>query len=313
MLSLGFDLIQLAADNSSHVISFVEGASTEERKLVYSIVAGMNVVSLLGSLFSIGASYLLSDTKNSFDKMIFGLASMDLIYNAISLFQATSKQGEFFCSCSSFAMIFGWIGSLFWTCCFAHFIYKLLKNTENELPSPPIKNYTTISILIGFIFGVLAVITNFDQIDKETQFCAHQTSERTGPAAYSDLVILVIPTISSVMYCITSYVLIIRKIKKMAGTIHIELLAYPLILIICYFPYLLLGVYILFNKDYTVGFWSLLCTDILFNSQGLLNAFTYGYSQRVRNTIKGKCCRRKNYSVTSSRIYDPLSMENDGI
>ena len=102
-------------------------------------------------------------------------------------------------------------------------------------------------------------------------------------------VIIVIP---SIFYCTACYIIAFKRLRQGQGKDHLELLLYPLILIICEFGILLLAFESIFKmKDQT----SILVDDIgvlCFLSRGIWNSLAYGLSSKIRSGFNTLCKQR---------------------
>ena len=96
------------------------------------------------------------------------------------------------------------------------------------------------SIFVAFGIATTAIITEFDKIDPETQTCRYN---KDFPGFdWAGLLVLALPTNLAVLFCCVCYLSVIRKLKEFGERAHLELLLYPLILIICYFPFIFLRI-----------------------------------------------------------------------
>ena len=96
----------------------------------------VDVLSILGCLFTFITTFAFGSFESMFVKMVLALLSMDLIANSIGLLLLPIQiQNVLFCHIAAFFSRFGYGGSIFWICCFAHSVYISVKDAGLDLSS----------------------------------------------------------------------------------------------------------------------------------------------------------------------------------
>lgn len=251
-------------------------------------IAIANSLSVVGCIFNLITAWILRTYHFTLGKMVVALSLMDLISSIISLFAMVKSQSQFFCDVQGFFWFFGCGGSLVWTVCFAHALFISSKFNSIGLLENMFKYYLWISTGVALILGIFAAIMNFFTIEQSVETCHHHTSP--NKVDWSGLILMIIPTILALLCCGICYGSAMRKLRAIRGRRHLELILYPLLLIVCDFPAMALIIAIQINDNWQVPFWILFVSNFLLNSQGILNAIAYGLSRRIIEGYKNKFC-----------------------
>ena len=232
------------------------------------------LLSILGCIFNLIATFLLKHHRNVLGKMIILLSINDLIFMiAFGVPFLGIWIGNIY---RSIIQKITWSGSVFWVCCFAHALSTSVKVGEECLTNSLLKKYVCSSLIVS-VFGSLLVKFGVESLASEERF---------------SLLFYLIVGIPSIIYCTACYITVFKRLRKGQGRDHLELLLYPLILIICELGVVIPSLYLIFeieNNSMILYDLTLLCIM----SRGIWNPLAYGLSSKIRNGFKA-LCRREN-------------------
>ena len=176
--------------------------------------------------------------------------------------------------------LFGWNGAIIWPCCIAHCLLLTLKRLDETIPDQFFLRYLIISIISPALWTAIGLALSLIQVKSNPTFDLNIISYLTPPLLGS-------------LFCFICYFLVVRQLRRFRAGNFFEMLLYPLILILCNLPYSLIFLRVLILEQYDRPWWVQLF-EVLFNLQGLLNAFAYGLSKRIRTGYKEKCnCKKR--------------------
>ena len=263
----------------------------------------VSILSVLGCIFNIVTTIIFKISKTGLGKMVIALSIMDLIFSSSFLFLELIVENELICQVGSFLWVFGFVGSLSWSCCFAHCLYRTVKSGDSQTQSEFIGWYRTVSIIFSSIIAITAVCMKFWVLEVEAQRCVFATA-----ASHFDLpclIIFLIPALLSSIFCCVGYMGVVKELYRDRSELYLELLIYPLILIICDIPTEFHCLYIKITGERPADASTYIC-QILLRSQGFLNALAFGLSKRIVQQYR-ELCRRKGYKGKSSdKLKDSL-------
>ena len=242
------------------------------------------VLSIIGSLFNAVTTCYLKAYTSGIGKIVLALSAFDIIL----------ALGNFLCGVFSeedetgplLIFLFGWNGAIIWPCCLAHCLLLTLKRLDETIPDQFFRRYLIISIISPALWTAIGLTLT-------------RIKNKLGEEAPFDLNIIsyLIPPLLGSLFCFICYILVVKQLKKMRAGNFWEMLLYPLILILCNLPYSIIFCRELLQteeENQDQPWWSVMF-DILFNLQGLLNAFAYGLSKRIRTGYKEQCsCKKRN-------------------
>ena len=254
-------VLQMTPDTTT----FQEDSSMEAFKIAQSVVG---VLSSLGGIFNIIITLVLRPHHDILGKMVIILSVYDAIYSiTYILFANGSLQSNF----SSGFWFFTWTESLTWTICFAHALYVSVKGSLERLNSSLLKKY----LIASAIVGVLVVVTEIVTVD----------------IANFSLWYMGVLSILSVIVCTFCYLSLIKEIRNYVGRLHLELLLYPLILIVCDFPMVFLMI-ALSVAPTIISVHYARFVSLCLVSRGFLNSLVYGLSSKIRRGFKEFCWKK---------------------
>ena len=260
----------------------VELAAVDQMSQSFSLIYTVAALSTLGCVFNMAVTIYLKLYRHVIGKMVLNLCISDLlfIWSFVAMLKSYGDINQTISDIIEALYLLSSIGSTVWVCCFAHMFYFLVVPFENSLTKNLIyKRYLiTISLLIiGFGLGLLT-------LDVFANLSAQESA-----LIYGILTAILLST--SIIYCLTYYIIALRNMRRNEVHTHLVLLLYPLILVFCEIPSLSMA--IAYFLDYR---FSKLFKEIAFGlllSRGFWNALAYGLSQKVRK-IFIKCCANKN-------------------
>lgn len=282
----------------------------QEVQFMILVNVPIGCLSILGCIFNLLMTKMIETYKTPNGKMVIFLSVMDLISSSIIISLEFNIHSNFICQIQSFLMYFGFIGSLVWTCCFAHCLYKTVRTENIEIRSIYFRKYVIISSLLSLCVGLVSVLIELRGIDPQTKLCVVQTSSQNGSYKLGFIVTNVVPSTIAIIYCTVCYLSVIKGLRKWGYNVHSEVLLYPFLLIVCCLPLTSLQIYIISGGSYANLFVWLLIGTSLYCAQGFANAFAYGFSPRIKQGIKEKFCLKKEQtSLLTDGAYHKNSLK----
>lgn len=240
------------------------------------VLAIVNVLSLVGCFSNLLMTLWIKNRSDTLIKIIVAICVTDLLFSLFSLLLFLVPMAESYCMPMIFFDNYGFLGSLTWTCCFAHHFAKVVRHLTRNSTEWSFRTYAIISFTLPLLLSIgLAKFQTYD-IDPKTQTCWITLGDATFD--WVDALFFDLPILLAVLYCTFCYLSIIIKARRSGEGTFLGLALYPLILIICVAPLVVLDVYTIFFKPEKINFYWMLITAGLWKSQGLFNAFAYGLS-----------------------------------
>lgn len=269
---------------------------------ILSIGAYISILSVIGSLFNILTIGLLQVSTIALKKMVIFRAIFDIIFSLNAFMGPIRALNAVECQIRGFLWTVGSAGSIFWTCCFAHSLYASVKKLDGTVPELYFRRYWIISCSLALAWGAFAVFINYFQIIGESRICHHNPF--SADLKLYQVLIIQFPVYFGILYSIGCYASVMRKLVKYNSGIHIELLLYPLILIICNLPIVMrrLIIALTFKEGEVSPHWVAIIGIALLHSQGILNAVVYGFSKTVISKYKERCMRPKREKMDASTL-----------
>ena len=268
----------------------------------------VSIFSTIGSVLILVILAIMRKAAGPFAKLIAMISLSDLIFgigNILEGFMKVSREDE--CRILFAFENLGFLSSVFWTNCFAHFVLRNLEDGPQDSINRYFKRYVVTSFSLSIILAAIMFPLQAVAIHEKTQTCWMDFA--TVDDDWIDIIFMVLPCTISICYCSVVYVFIVRSIKKLGEGIHLEMVVYPSILILCLTPWIVASFYMKITQSEPSDFFVLL-TYIFWNSQGLLNAIAYGLSPRTRAYLRSFCTGR-TYSGISLENYEIGSRESE--
>lgn len=256
-------------------------------------------LSILGSLFNLVTTIILRKEWTTIGKMIVALSLADILGAAMTIFLFIQNPSNLTCQTISFFSTFGNISSFLWTCFFAHAMYVSMNHIEVRSLSKYWWRYVAISFILSAGLGITAVYTSFYTVgvDPAPEYCYHRSLDERFD--WGNLIIIILPMGLSALYCSFCYISVVGQIRKTGSNLFSEVVFFPLILIICNLPICIVGFLTEMKGSWAISFSFVMVANILWNIQGLFNAFAYGLSQKIIYGYKELCCMRKREHTIS--------------
>lgn len=232
-----------------------------EFSLILSILGSL---SLLGCLFNITITFLLKLHRNVLGKMMICLSVTDFIYT-----MAIGCPIWRDLPAANIIFNFAWAGSVIWGCSFADTLYNSAKFGEELLDDSLLKKYFVMSVIFSAIGGLLQAPI-FNSFIPSISFW------------FNGIIAII-----SIIYCSYCYIIALKKIREYKMDVSLELLSYPLILIICEIPFVILQFYNIFCSPVPKELGEI--AMIVLASRGICNSLAYGLSSRIKQGIKLRC------------------------
>lgn len=263
--------------------------TAESLNLIARVVG---ILSILGGIFNIVVTVCLGKSKVIIGKMVIYLALFDIITQIpLILTSINATNNRINCeTIGSWFFYLGYVGSIFFTTCFGHGLYNILKDSNFSNMEVNYKKYIAVSVISGLIMATLSVIFQFREL---TLYPGGQSLCQMRPVKGFNWTIL-IPGAVNILGCTYYYIMIIRKLKSSGQKPHWGLLVYPLILILCISPMIIRRFYFLI--DFGVSDLYLQISRGLFGAQGFLNSLAYGLSREVYRALT-RCCSKSQESA----------------
>ena len=258
-----------------------EESLSPEMKVIYYVLI---ILSALGCIFNLIATFLLKLHGNVLGKMTIFLSINDLIFIIALILGIFGKREDipFLVVFSSLTMWASWTGSIFWVCCFGHALYTSVKSGEQCLTNSLFSKYVCSSFIVSVVSMVTEYLSVYELILSLSIFAGTITT--------------------SIVYCSACYITVFKILRQNQEKVPLELLLYPLILIICEIAILLYAIMSTFIVEHDK---SMLVTNIgvlIFLSRGIWNSLAYGLSSKIRSGFKALCKPPKNKKLLESQF-----------
>lgn len=269
-------------------------------------------LSILGSIFNIVVTFYVGKYRFTIGKMIILLAIFGILTHVPSLvnsFRATNTQ--YSCEViNSWVSYFGYTSSLFFTTCFAHSLFHVLIVGSIDGLEKYYKKYIALSVISGFLVGSLSVLLKLKEYYTDADGSTQCRIRPVSGFSWASLLIVIIPGVVNIIGCTVYYIKIIKILRSRDEKLHLGLLVYPLILIICITPAISRRVHLLFGVDLTQN---KIFQDVsrgLFGSQGFFNSLAYGLSREIYRALK-ECCSPSRRESNASLLKSECSSIDD--
>lgn len=244
-----------------------------------------NVLSALGCILNIIMIIKLRLYRLAIGRMALQFFIVNFLYDASCLIGMIKLSSELFCEIQSFLQFIGLGASLAWACCFGHALLVMIQCHDIKAVSQKVTIYSRFAIITGLLLAIISLLTHYSSLDPVTKTCWHQIPEHG--LNYGDSLTMILPAMISIIYCFYCHIKAIRRISKSTKRMIWGLLSFPTVLIISYLPYAIDVVWCVVTKK-EPAFVIIVIVNVLFNSQGLLNALAYGLSRDMLKKFQKK-------------------------
>lgn len=239
-----------------------------ENPTIFWISHALSAISLLGSIFNIFAVTKLKSYVNSLCRMVLILSILDLLLITSWIYMMNDRDALFMDN----VWYFSWGSSIALTTCFANGLYITIKRMNPELIESSFNKYMIFSTIVGMTSCTIHILSR-DPVQNRYN--------------HGNCVMVLIVTASAIIYCIATYISVMKFLRIYERKTRIELTFYPLILIVCNFSLMTLHINYLITKTSNHDYEALANTISAF--QGFLNAIVYGSPSK----LFALCCKRR--------------------
>lgn len=272
------------------------------------------ILTTVGVAFILSTIFILRIPKTPLTHLILGISLCDFVFTgAIFLLNQISVQlNESLCGLFVLISQIGMISSFAWAVCFTHACQALITAENPTNANVNTVSYFGISLGVGIVSSITAIIFGFAKYypDGDNGTCVHLIGrQQLDLSAFLGTNIQFVGCVGlSIYFSIRS----IRGLNQVFGGTNfhrwIVILKYPVVLLICWIP-LQMG-----HMLYQFGINSSLfnnrgvsISEVICLSQGFVNAFVYGISNRTVTGYKELC--RSRYKKQKN---DEVMFKNDG-
>lgn len=254
-------------------------------------VFALAILSIIGCILNIVVTALVRKMYNNpLGKMVIHLSIADISLAISAMVRELTNYSEDMKFSTVFPRTLGSFGnsaSMIWTCCFAHCLYSVGREGNEDFLHSLYKIYLKISYGVAFITGISHLFTNYvlyyDVHDKVNWLMAVLISSQ-----------IVVSLIVTLYYYISG----LRLMHQRGNRLPWSLLIYPLILLVCNLPrnvFLQYTGYIYDNPKYQL-------TQATWVIQGFLNALVYGLTSGIREAVKEQCCQDDSKDSSAEQV-----------
>jgi hypothetical protein len=225
-------------------------------------------------------------------KIIFVLGFFDL-FHAIAFMIPTydTKSDDLICKVQAIILHFFTTASILWTSFIALSLYLIIVKSSS-IPQRYFKFFLISVLLISLGSSIVPYLTNTYGI--VAGWCWIRQNSEINLMFYERYFLFFIPLWLSIIINTTLFILVSRNVSKsnlntkISISLNKKLRFYPIILVICFLPYTVKSICELLETSYCLEHQlEFTITAGVFRAIiGLLNAIIYGFTQRVRKSLK---------------------------
>lgn len=244
--------------------------------------------------------------KEVFGKMACWILLGDLFFFIPKIIAGFSYEKTLlFCKFMGFSTEIGRTSSFFWAAMFAHAFSLVLKYQDPNIVGEFMGAYNLFANLGGALFAFTSVLTPLVLLDSDKLACVHEVYK--GEVDYLYIIFADGPLIIGCGLTIWWYIVAIFRLRRFLSRDlsrdEISLMLYPLIMLICWLPNLVVNVMTFF--DFEPSDELLITLEAVAHMQGLLDALVYGGSKKMLRQIKKgpcACIKRQKRPHNSSAL-----------
>lgn len=268
--------------------------TNDQRKMIYTLNLVVSGISLCGCCFILLMFVSFKDLQSAGFKLILVLGIIDIL-NCITFMIPTynSSNGDLECQVQAALLNFTSISGILWTTVIAWSLKRVIVETNIS-----IKGFINKSLLGTFIISIGFTIIPWllDYYGTTAGWCWIKYSKGNIKGLLLRVFLFFIPLVLSITVNFYFYTKVKRTLESMVANydqkainrqLCKKLTLYPLILIICYFPYIIKQAieWTSIDQDnYEYSF--TMAVGILRAGHGLFNCLIYGFSGKVREKIR---------------------------
>lgn len=268
--------------------------TNDQRKMIYTLNLVVSGISLCGCCFILLMFVSFKDLQSAGFKLILVLGIIDIL-NCITFMIPTynSSNGDLECQVQAALLNFTSISGILWTTVIAWSLKRVIVETNIS-----IKGFINKSLLGTFIISIGFTIIPWllDYYGTTAGWCWIKYSKGNIKGLLLRVFLFFIPLVLSITVNFYFYTKVKRTLESMVANydqkainrqLCKKLTLYPLILIICYFPYIIKQAieWTSIDQDnYEYSF--TMAVGILRAGHGLFNCLIYGFTGKVREKIR---------------------------
>lgn len=268
--------------------------TNDQRKMIYTLNLVVSGISLCGCCFILLMFVSFKDLQSAGFKLILVLGIIDIL-NCITFMIPTynSSNGDLDCQVQAALLNFTSISGILWTTVIAWSLKRVIVETNIS-----IKGFINKSLLGTFIISIGFTIIPWllDYYGTTAGWCWIKYSKGNIKGLLLRVFLFFIPLVLSITVNFYFYTKVKRTLESMVANydqkainrqLCKKLTLYPLILIICYFPYIIKQAieWTSIDQDnYEYSF--TMAVGILRAGHGLFNCLIYGFTGKVREKIR---------------------------
>jgi cAMP receptor-like G-protein coupled receptor len=267
--------------------------SNAERELIYIADAVASSISLAGCSFIVLMYALFKDLRGAGFKLVLILSIFDII-SCFSFLIPTyaSSNNDPACVIQAAVLNFSSLCGIFWSFIIALMLYRIIV-TNKSFPANTNLLLGAV-ILLSAVCSAVPFVTN--SYGTTAGWCWIQLKSIHNPDFYERLFLFFLPILGVVAANMYFIVMIKHKLREIhrversedSHCLNHKLTLYPVIIIICYLPYVIKQVIELTNwfPQDSYEFWFTFSIGVLRSLHGFFNSLVYGFTARVRNKLR---------------------------
>ncbi|OMJ77238.1 hypothetical protein SteCoe_23236 [Stentor coeruleus] len=262
-----------------------------ERLTIYYINVVSNSLSILGNIFICAVYFKFQNLRTFPFKLVLILSIFDIL-NSIGFLIPTysSEDSDLTCKIQSLVLNFSTLASVLWAVIIAFCLYYIIVKSRLYIENY-IKYYIGSVVIICSIVSAVPFIT--DTYGATAGWCWILQTGKYDGAFYERYFSFFIPLWLLIIISVVLYILISRRLSQSddsdntRSAFNKKLKFYPMILILCFLPFTIKGVLEHFRVDFVMknDYYFTMVTATFRGFYGLLNAFVYGFTNKVRKTL----------------------------
>lgn len=284
-----------------------EEINTIEKGLIF-IQFTANIISAVGSLIAL-IVYIIAKPLHFYSfKLVFILNSFDLVRSATQIFPMFYEDvPDLLCEVSGFVHIFAVFQTNYWSFVIAVTMYQAL-----VLNNIYIEKYFSFWIVFGLAFPA-AMCTTSAFLGLYGNIGQNCTLKLNSEGNIFRLIIVYIPggiiTLGSAFIFLKLYKVLSVNTSDNFSREKLQakrLFFYPLILLVCIWPQLILRIMQMVQKS---SIDLMYVSSILWGLQGFFNALAYTLTKPIKEYLKDSLCRKRHISVVGQELMDDKPIE----
>lgn len=303
--------LKTAPDHSSILPTLILQAIPRDYDSISKALVVANMLSIIGCVSNLLITLILRKYSDVRVKMIIAICIADFVFGLFSLLLNVIPATESLCLAMTYFSNIGFLGSLVWTCSFAYYYYTAIVVEGSHMENISFKKYAAIGFVVPVCLATALACFQKYIVDDESKAC--WVTLKHPDFNWADTLFFDMPAFLSVFYCGYCYLAIILKVKRVGEGSYYGLVYYPLILVICVFPLVLMDFYTIFFEPQQIPYYWVLVASVLWKSQGFFNGLAYGLTGGIISgcqKLRQKHSFHETTEIVSSHNYYSLRTES---